>query len=482
MKLRKVLDKVEIENKIQDLNLDLEIEYIFYDSRLVKANSLFVCLVGKNLDGHVFAQSAINSGALAIITEKDLNLENQIIVSNTRKVLAQISDNFFEHPSKNLNIIAITGTKGKTTTASFICDILNAAGQKTAKIGTLGATFDNKIIETKNTTPESFEIQKLLRKYVDNNYKNVVIEASSLGLKNHRLDNILINYAIFTNISNDHVGANEHENFEDYLNSKLILFKKCKKAFVNIDDSFCDKILKECKCEKVTFGFNEKADIRFKFFSVNRENFGSSFKIQDQKFNISIPGRHNVYNAVAAIAVCQDMKIDINIIKDALKNCKVCGRSEVVFKNSDFMIIIDYAHNDASMENILISLKAYKPKRLINLFGAGGNRERSKRFEMGKISGELADLTVITSDNSRFENTLDIISDIKTGMLQTRGKFIVIPDRKEAIRYCVKNAKRGDIILLAGKGHELYQEINGIFYHFDEREIVKSALRNLGLI
>lgn len=482
MKLRKVLDKVEIKSKTPDLNLDLEIKDIYYDSRLVRANSLFVCLVGKNLDGHIFAQNAIQNGAVYIITEKDLNLENQIIVNNTREVLAQISDNFFEHPSRKLNIIAITGTKGKTTTASFICDILNFSGQKTAKIGTLGATFENKIIETKNTTPESFEIQKLLRKYVDFNYKNVIIEASSLGLKNHRLDNILINYAVFTNISNDHIGANEHENFEDYLNSKIILFKNCKKAFINIDDKFCDKILKECKCEKITFGFDKKADVKFKHFSVNKENFGSNFKIQDQKFSISIPGKHNVYNAVAAIAVCQNMKINTNIIKNALESCQVCGRSEIIFKNSDFMIIIDYSHNASGMENILNSLRAYKPKRLVNLFGAGGNRARSRRFEMGKISGELADLTVITSDNSRFENTLDIISDIKTGMLETQGEFIVIPDRKEAIRYCVKNAKHGDIILLAGKGHELYQEINGVSYHFDEREIVNSALREFNII
>ena len=257
------------------------------------------------------------------------------------------------------------------------------------------------------------------------------------------------------------------------MNSKLILFKNCKKAFVNIDDEFCDKISKNCKCEKITFGFDKKADIKFKNFEVNKENFGSSFKINDQKFVLNIPGRHNVYNAVAAIAVCQDMKVNINIIQNTLQNCQVCGRSEIVFRNSDFTVIIDYAHNAAGMKNILNSLKAYKPKRIINLFGAGGNRARSRRFEMGKISGEIADLTVITSDNSRFEDTFDIIKDIKTGILETQGKFVTIPDRREAIRYCIQNAKRGDIILLAGKGHELYQEINGASYYFDEREVVK---------
>ena len=482
MKLRKILDKIEVKNNIQDLNLNLEIENIYYNSRLVTANSLFVCLIGTKIDGHVFAQSALKNGSLAVITERDLNLENQIIVEDTRAALAQISDNFFEHPSRKLNIIAITGTKGKTTTSSFICDILNAAGQKTAKIGTLGAIFENKIINTKNTTPESLDIQRFLKKCVKENYKNIVLEASSLGLKNHRLDNILINYAIFTNISNDHIGANEHENFEDYLNSKIILFKNCKKAFINIDDEYYDKISKECQCEKVTFGFNEKANIKFKNFEINKENFGSNFKIKDQKFVLNIPGRHNVYNALAAIAVCQDMKININIIKNALESCQVCGRSEIVFRNSDFIIIIDYAHNAAGMKNILSSLRAYEPKRLINLFGAGGNRARSRRFEMGKISGEIADLTVITSDNSRFENTLDIIKDIKTGILKTQGKFVIIPDRREAIRYCIKNAKRGDIILLAGKGHELYQEINGVSYYFDERDVVKSELRKFSII
>ena len=480
MKLRKLLEGIEILNDFD--NFDFDIKGISYDSRQIEKDSIFVCLKGSNFDGHKFASEAMKNGAKVVVCERNLGLENQIIVKNTRKTLAKLSANFFENPSKFLNVIAITGTKGKTTTASFISDVLNYSGKKTVQIGTLGAIFEKDKFCTKNTTPESFEIQKLLKKALDLGFKNVVLEASSIGLKNHRLDDISINYGVFTNLSSDHIGINEHENMQDYIKSKSLLFKMCKMGIINIDDKMCNEVIDKHSCKIRTYGFNEPADLKCDKFQICKNEMGSNFVVDGHDFSISIPGKYNIYNALAAISVCKEMNIGYEKIKDCLKNCKIRGRSEVVFKNSSITILIDYAHNSFGLENILTSLREYNPKRIVTLFGAGGNRDRNRRFSMGRISGKLSDLSVITSDNSRYESTNDIIEDIKTGISETSGKYVVIPDRREAIEYCIKNSKKGDLILLAGKGHETYQEINGFSYHFDEKEIVNDILNEQKIV
>ena len=479
MKLEKILNDVEILNGF--CKLDIDVDNISYNSKDNQLHSLFVCLPGKSVDGHDFAKEAIEKGALAIVCERDLGLDNQIIVKNSRKSLAKISANFFDHPSKKLKLIGVTGTKGKTTVSSFISTILNNSGQKTAQIGTLGAIFGDDVIETNNTTPESFEIQKLLRKAVDLNYKNVVIEASSIGLKNHRLDNLIFNYGIFTNISEDHIGSSEHESFDDYVESKSLLFKMCKKGFINTDDLSYKQVILDHSCRINSYGFSP--DCQFSCCNYfPKEQIGSSFMVNGKEFEISVPGKYNVYNALASIAVCAEMGANYETIRSSLKNCKVRGRSEIVFKNSSVAIIIDYAHNSLGLENLLRSLREYHPSRIVTVFGAGGNRAKSRRYFMGKISGELSDLTIITSDNSRFENTAEIIDDIKKGIQQTAGQFVIIPDRRKAIEYCVRNAKRGDFIVLAGKGHETYQELNGVKYNFDERVIVNNVLSECRMI
>ena len=474
MKLEDILNEVCILNNVKDLKQN--IDNISYDSRDIKPRSIFVCLPGKSVDGHIFAREAVSKGALFVVCEKDLGLENQILVENSRKALAKISANFFGNPSKKLKLIGVTGTKGKTTVSSFISRILNNFGYKTAQIGTLGAIFGNDIIKTKNTTPESFEIQKLLKNAVDLGYEYAVIETSSIGLKEHRLDDIFFDYGVFTNISEDHVGKNEHESFDDYKNSKSLLFKRCKIGIINIDDTSYKQIISNHSCKIKTYGFSDNSSFKCSDYKICHDRIGSSFKLNGKEFYLSIPGKYNVYNAASSIAVCTEIGVDYESIKESLCDCKICGRSEVVFKNSDIAIIIDYAHNALGLESILTSLREYNPKRLVTLFGAGGNRVKSRRFSMGKTSGLLSDLTVITSDNPRYEEPLDIIEDIKKGICSTNGEYVIVPDRCDAIEYCIKNAQKGDIIILAGKGHETYQEINGVFYDFDERVIVKEVL------
>ena len=479
MNLRKILDSLEILNNFQDL--DQEINDIFYDSRLVQKGSLFVCLDGYYFDGHRFALDAVRNGASAVVCEKDLGLENQILVKNSREALSKISANFFDHPSRKLKVIAITGTKGKTTVSSLISKILNDSGRKTAQIGTLGAIFGDELVNTRNTTPESFDLQKLLKHALDLGFEYAVIEASSVGLKSHRLGDIDIDYGVFTNISSDHIGPNEHDNFDDYINSKSMLFKMCKKGFVNIDDPLCERVIRSHSCSISTYGFSKDADICCSDYEFCDSKFGSIFFVKNDKFILNIPGRYNIYNALSSIAVCSEIGVKYDTMRDSIENCSIAGRSEVVFKNSYFTIMVDYAHNSFGLENAINSLREYNPKRIVTLFGAGGNRSKDRRAPMGRVSGTLSDLTVITSDNPRFEDPLDIIQDIEKGICETSGKFVVIPDRKEAIKYCIDNAEQGDLILLAGKGHECYQEINGVLYDFDERKVVNSVLHERGI-
>ena len=292
MKLRKLLEGIEILNDFD--NFDFDIKGISYDSRQIEEDSVFVCLKGSNFDGHKFASEAMKNGAKIVVCERNLGLENQIIVKNTRKTLAKLSANFFENPSKFLNVIAITGTKGKTTTASFISDVLNYSGEKTVQIGTLGAIFAKDKFCTKNTTPESFEIQKLLKKALDLGFKNVVLEASSIGLKNHRLDDISINYGIFTNLSSDHIGINEHENMQDYIKSKSLLFKMCKIGIINIDDKLCNEVIDGHSCKIKTYGFNKSADLKCDKFQICKNEMGSNFVVDGNDFSISIPGKYNI--------------------------------------------------------------------------------------------------------------------------------------------------------------------------------------------
>ena len=465
-------------------NTDIEISDIIYDSRKAVKGTAFVCLKGFNVDGHKFANDAIEKGVSALIVSDDIYTDADVAVikvDNTRAALAQMSTSLFGNPAEELTTIAITGTKGKTTTVAMIRSILECAGIKTGTIGTLGIVIGDKIYKTANTTPESYEIQQAMRKMVKKGCKAMVIEASSLGLKNHRTDCINFDYGIFTNFSHDHIGDSEHPDMEDYLNSKAILFKNCKKGIINADDAAHTELLKDSVCENVTYGFSEDADFcAFGDTLLARQGFiGVHFETKGKKelsADVAIPGRFSVYNALAAIALCSDMGVDDKYILEGLRTVKVKGRVEVYPVKSNYTLLIDYAHNAVSMENVLKTLREYKPHRLITMFGAGGNRPKARRYEMGEVSGMLSDLSVITEDNSRFEDVNDIIADIKVGIDKTDGEYVIVPNRVDAIRYCIENAEAGDIIVLAGKGHEDYQEIKGVKYHLDEREVIADIL------
>ena len=298
------------------------------------------------------------------------------------------------------------------------------------------------------------------------------------------MDGFTFDDGVFTNFSMDHIGGNEHENMQEYLGCKALLFRKCKLGIINIDDENYRDILKDHTCDVETYGFSHDADIiAFNEKLISQSGYvGIHFETagkENLNVNVDIPGKFSIYNALAAISVCRHFDVSENAITSGLNEVKVKGRIESVPVPGNYTLLIDYAHNALSMENILTTIREYRPNRLITLFGAGGNRPKVRRYEMGEVSGKLSDLSVVTADNSRNEDVMDIISDIEVGLRKTRGKFIVIPDRREAIKYCLSIAKDNDIIVLAGKGHEDYQEINGQRIHFDEREIVADILKEL---
>ncbi len=485
MELSKVMNGVNVIKSYGDLGVD--ITDIAYDSRKVQKGGTFVCLRGADVDGHDYINSAIKNGASVIISEKDINLEGVtvLMVENTRKVLALISANFFNHPAKELTTIGITGTKGKTTTACMIKSIIEKSGSKVGMIGTLGVVIGDKILKTNNTTPESYEIQKNMREMINSGCKSVVMEVSSIGLRDHRVDGFEFDYGIFTNFSEDHIGGNEHKSLEEYLQCKRELFRKCKVGIINKDDAKFDAVLEGHRCRQIkTFGFDEGADLRADDICLVSEPgyIGVKFRVSgdaNMQIRVPIPGKFSVYNAMAAIELSKCMDIEDKFIAVGLDNARVKGRVEPVNVEGNYTLLIDYAHNALSMENVLKTLKQYDHNRLITLFGAGGNRSKVRRYEMGEVSGKLSDLSVVTEDNSRYEDVMDIIEDIKIGLNKVNGKYIVIPDRKKAIRYCMENAQDKDIIVLAGKGHEDYQEIKGVRYPFDEREVIKDIISEM---
>lgn len=485
MKLKEVLHGIDYE--IIQGSLDININGICYDSRKVNDGDIFVCLTGALSDGHDYIDMAVNKGASVIIVQKDVAVSENITViklSDTRKYLSKLSINFFGDPASNLITIGITGTKGKTTTSWMIKNILEEDGKKVGVIGTMGIFYNNKHYDTVNTTPESYEIQKYLREMVDDGVKYVIMEVSSQALKVGRVDGMIFDYGVFTNLTQDHIGDNEHANMEEYIYCKSLLFKQCKHGIFNIDDSHYSDMICECGCDIHTYGCNEKADLIIKDIKLLRkENFiginVTTFGMINDTFLVNTPGEFSAYNSVSAIMVTNLIGCDIRSIKKALSKVAVKGRVEIIPVSNKFSVIIDYAHNGVSMENILTTMRSYNPKRIVTLFGAGGNRSRDRRYDMGEISGNMADFTIITEDNSRYEDVNDIMNDIEVGLKKTNGKYIKIADRTKAIKYALDNAIEGDIILLLGKGHETYYEKNGERIHYDEREVIHKIINNV---
>lgn len=460
---------------------EVEVNHLIYDSRKVEEGDVFVCLTGAVSDGHDYIEDVIKKGAKAIIVEKEVEVQHEITVirvENTRYALACMSAEYFGRPYEKLITIGITGTKGKTTTSYMIQKILERAGKKVGVIGTIGVVIGEEHYKTANTTPESYDVQYYFKKMVEAGCEYVVMEVSSQGLKYNRVAGFTFDYGIFTNLTPDHIGPAEHDSLEDYIYSKSLLFRRCKKGILNGDDPHTKEMLVNHSCEVETFGFGEEDTYRASNMQLlSAPGFlGVSFVLSgkmEAEVKVNIPGRFSVYNALSAIALCHNLGVSEEAILDGLRKIRVKGRVEIVPYSDDFTVLIDYAHNAVSTESLLTTLREYQPKRLITLFGAGGNRDRNRRYDMGEISGKIADLSIITSDNPRFEKPEAIIEDIKVGVERSGGKYIAITDRREAIHYALDHGQKGDIIAMLGKGHEEYVEIEGVRYPFSEVEEIE---------
>ena len=485
-KISLLVEKLEYE--LLQGSLDGEINELVYDTRKVKEGDMFVCIVGTAFDSHTKAAEVAEAGAKVLIVSKEVEVPEDVTVikvADTRYALSLISAAYFDYPANTLKVIGITGTKGKTTTTFMIKSILENAGYKVGLIGTIETIIGDKHIPANNTTPESYIVQEYFAEMLKEGCQICVMEVSSQGLMMHRTAGIPFELGIFTNLAPDHIGPNEHASFEEYAQCKGMLFKQCKVGIANADDENYEMVMKDHTCELETIGFSEKADLRASNVNlVGRPGYlGVTYDLSgllNFPVEIDIPGKFSVYNSLVAIAVCRHFNIERENIIEALKNAKAKGRIEQVKVSDDFMLLIDYAHNAMSLESLLSTLKEYHPERLVCLFGCGGNRSKLRRYEMGEVSGKMADLTIVTSDNPRFEEPQEIIDDIKIGLAKTDGEYVEIIDRKEAIKYAIENGKPGDVIVLAGKGHEDYQEIKGVKYPMDERVLIEEVLQELG--
>ena len=598
MELLKLLEKIDF--RVRNGRLELEINHLVHDWKKVSKGDLFVCIRGVHVNGHDFVLEVVKKGACAIVVEEELKEEVWrelpkelcvIQVEHSRKALALLSAKYFDNPAEKLITIGVTGTKGKTTTAYMIWSILTAAGVKTGLMGTIETVIGDERIPAGNTTPESYVVQESFDRMVKAGCKAVVMEVSSQGLMLHRVEGILFDYGVFTNLSKDHIGVNEHKDFNEYKYWKSVLFQHCKTGIFNADDPYAKEMMAGAKCKIETYGIRGEEELP-EFLEIQTEEEKSKLsriqaeeamsklprilteeamaklsriqteeeksklprilteeamaklsriqteeeksklpriqteeakselsRIQAEKeisefqripkkltasnirlikeqgvlgvsydlsgelcmpVELHIPGRFSVYNSLAALCVCLSFTRDEKLIKKALQEVRVKGRGEILSVSSEFTVMIDYAHNAMSLFHLLSSLKEYQPERLITLFGCGGNRDRNRRSEMGEVSGTLSDFTIITSDNPRFEEPEAIMKDILVGVKKSGGNYLMIPDRKDAIQYALEQARKGDVVVLAGKGHEDYQEIKGVKYKLDERDIVSELSKSRG--
>ena len=504
MKLKKLIERLDY--TILTGDADIEVNALLMDSRKVTDGDVFVCITGAIRDAHDFLDDVCLKGAAAVIVEKNVDLTKAgelgvcvIRVASTRYALACMAAAYYGYPAEKLKTIGITGTKGKTTTTYMVRSVLEGVGIKCGLIGTIETIIgDGTTIPSENTTPESLLVQEYFARMVESGCQAVVMEVSSQGLMMDRVAGFTFDFGVFTNLSADHIGPNEHKDFDDYVSCKAKLFNNCRHGIFNVDDEHVNDMLSKASCDIETFGVKnmckaneslitkvlsklEADDVKlFTKPGVLGVSYNVSGKI-DMPVEICVPGDFSVYNSLAAMAICLHFPNDKAAIEGALANIRVKGRVEIVPVKEDYTLMIDYAHNAMSLESLLKSLEKYEHNRIITLFGCGGNRDRNRRFEMGEISSRMSDLTVVTSDNPRDEEPMAIIEDIITGVKKADGEYVTIPDRKEAIKYAIEIGQKGDIIVLAGKGHEDYQIIKGTKYHMDERELIAEIKEELRL-
>lgn len=460
---------------------NIEIKDITCDSRAVRDGYAFICINGTAVDGHRFAEQALNSGAAVVITERNLGLDREVTVSDTHAAYALMSAAYFSHPANELKLIGVTGTNGKTSITYMLKAILEAAGYKTGVIGTIQNMIGDRVVESSNTTPDAYNLNRLFREMKNEGCEYAIMEVSSHALDQKRVYGIEFEVAAFTNLTQDHLDY--HKTMENYLEAKKKLFKMCRTAVINLDDEYSTEILNGLDCKTVTYS-EKRNDSTFSAKYVNLRPDGIEYELVGfnliKHIKLRSGGRFSVYNSLCAAVMAMELGIDISLIADALgKIHGIKGRAEIVPTNRDFTVIIDYAHTPDGLKNILLTFKEIKKGRLVCLFGCGGDRDSSKRAIMGSIAANLSDYVIVTSDNPRSEDPMSIISDITEGMKKTKTPYTVIENRIEAIKFAIENAISDDIIILAGKGHEDYQILSTGKIHLDEREVVAEALKNL---
>ena len=481
MKLKELLYGIKY-NTQSDIS-DTVVKNICYDSRKADENSLFVALRGATVDGHRFVTSAYERGCRCFLLERECELPEDvtaIYTDNSRFALGVISRTFFGHPERELTLVGITGTKGKTTTALMLCSIFSEAGIKCGYIGSNGVEYLGHRAETGNTTPESYELAYYFRQMVDAGVTHVVLEVSSQALFNYRVEGLTFDSCAFTNLSRDHISPKEHPTFEHYRDSKRRLFRDFSTRFISYsaDDENAEYMIEGCGALCRGFGITSETDVigeNIKIYS-DSGRLGVSFTVADggRKYDIMLrtPGEFSVYNALCAATVADWYGITHEVIAKGLESCSPKGRFEVVETSlSNVVFIVDYAHNETSLRHALTVIRKYSPRRLICVFGSVGERTEERRKELAQVSGELADLSVITSDNPGYESPDGIIEEI-AGYLPEGAPHVCITHREDAVRYAVENAEDGDMILFAGKGHETYQLIGREKRPFSERELI----------
>ena len=487
MKLSELLENAKAQFDISRGND--EITEIIYDSRTESPDKsgLIICIKGFAFDSHDHAMKMYSRGIRHFVAEHTLDLPSDAVVAvceSTRRALAVISAAFFGYPAKKLCTVALTGTKGKTSTSFMIKNILEESGRKVGVIGTTGIYYGKKTIDSENSTPESYLIHKYMHDMQNEGCDTVVMEASSQGFKLDRTYGIMFDIGVFTNISPDHIGENEHKDFDEYLGCKKMLFSQCKTGIFNADDPETDRISSGCTCKKLTFGYKSDADFRAAspYFGSRDGKLVTEYDItlngNTHRLVIPLLGEISVYNSLCAASVAAVLGCTYDQIEKGLCKTVVRGRNESVDVGKDFSVILDYAHNEVSIESIFRTLSHYRKGRIITVFGCGGNRSKLRRFAMGDIISRNSNLTIVTSDNPRFEKLDDIISDIMSGIKEPKGEVTIIKDRRQAIYHALSLAKKDDIVLIVGKGNQDYEEIEGVKYPFDEREVVRDYFRN----
>lgn len=495
MVLREWLDGLDYE--LLQGSLDAQVEDISYDSRKAKPGDVFVCMTGTRVDSHIFIPQVEEAGVRVLVTERPLSEllkpvepdSTVIKVEDGRHALALLSAARFGRPAKKMITIGVTGTKGKTTTTHMIKALLEGAGKRVGMIGTNGTVIGSQVTPNLNTTPESYQLHQAFARMAEAGCEYMIMEVSSQGVKMHRTDGLFFDYGIFTNISPDHIGPDEHADFGEYLYFKSRLMTMCGVGLVNRADEHFEGIVKDASCRLYTYCVEgEAGDVKADFMAENiryvaEDSFvGTEFDVKGRfkmDVRLGIPGLFNVDNALAAVSLGSLLGLDPERMGHGLEHIRVDGRMEIVYASRQFTVLVDYAHNAVSMESLLGTLRNYNPKRLVVVFGCGGNRSMDRRISMGEIGGRMADLSILTADNSRYEKPEDIIADIRSSIEKTGGSFVEIPDRREAIAYSIRTAREGDMIAVIGKGHEDYQEICGVRHHFLDKEVILEVIKEL---